>query len=99
VGYPLVPTLPLGDSDRFLGCAAMLAIAMVWLICAAIILELADRAPTLDDSGETGRRLEPIRLAAELEAKIIPMPQRSPGLLRTGNSAPARTLRFPEELA
>jgi hypothetical protein len=77
----------------------MWAIAMFWLICAAIFLELANRAPTLDESGRTERQSEPIRLAVELEAKILPMPQRSPGSLRADRSAPGRTLRFPGELA
>ncbi len=94
-----MPTLPLDDSDGFLGCAAMWAIAMFWLICAAIFLELADRAPTLDDSGRTKRHPEPIRLADELEAKVISMPQRSPAPLRADRSARAQTLRIPGELA
>jgi hypothetical protein len=63
----------------------MWAMAIFWLVCAAIFLELADRAPTLEDSSGTGR-------AIDLEAEVIPMPTRSAPLPRV--EKPARTIEI-----
>jgi hypothetical protein len=88
----MVPTLLIDSGEGNPGRATMWAIAIFWLMCAAIFLELADRAPTLDDSGGAKR-------AVDVEAKIIQMPRRSAGAPRADKPASARTMTFPGEMA
>ena len=52
----------------------MWTLAIVWLISAAIFLELADRAPTLDEMGPAKRRADPPELAIGVDARIVEFP-------------------------
>jgi hypothetical protein len=54
----------------------MWELAIFWLACAAVFLELADRAPTLDEFGLSGPRPDSIGIAIERDAKIVPISSR-----------------------
>jgi hypothetical protein len=59
----------------------MWTIAIVWIACGAIFLELADRAPTIEESnlGERARDKGPFE---ERNAEVVALPKAASGVRR-----------------